>query len=77
MFNIFSTLKNNASQAIWGAMSAASNVDGTVSKNIQDFGGDVYHAYSGAKQDASNAINKWISGAQDIYSTVNKNLYNL
>ena len=76
MFNIFSTLKNNASQAIWGAMSAASNVAGTVSKNIQDFGGDVYNAYSGAKQEASNAIDKWISGAQDIYSTVNKNLYN-
>ena len=76
MFNIFSTLKNNASQAIWGAVSAASNVAGTVSSNIQDFGGDVYHAYSGAKQGASNVIDKWISGAQDIYSTVNKNLYN-
>jgi len=39
-------------------MSAASNVAGTVSKNIQDFGGDVYNAYSGAKQEASNAIDK-------------------
>lgn len=64
-FNIFSTLKNNASQAIWGAMSAASNVAGTVSKNIQDFGGDVYHAVQSGKDMAGN-----------IASTVSQNLQN-
>lgn len=47
-------------------MSAASNVAGTVSKNIQDFGGDVYHAVQSGKDMAGNVASTISQNLQDF-----------
>ena len=54
-------------------MSAASNVAGTVSKNIQDFGGDVYNAVQSGKDAVGNVASTVSRNIQDfggdIYNT--------
>lgn len=65
MFNIFSTLKNNASQAIGTAKSAVGGAINTANQNLQEFGGDVYDTYSTAKSAVKNTYD---SGYNKLYN---------
>ena len=75
MFNIFSTIKDNASQAFGTAKSAVGGAINTANQNLQEFGGDVYDAYSSTKNAVKNQYDKsynklynaW-GNAYDIYA---------
>ena len=54
MFNIFSTIKDNASQAFGTAKSAVGGAINTANQGLQNFGGDLYDAYSDTKQAVKN-----------------------
>ena len=65
MFNIFSTIKDNASQAFGTAKSAVGGAINTANQNLQEFGGDAYDTYSSAKNTLKNTYD---SGYNKLYN---------
>lgn len=67
MFNIFSTLKQNASQALGTVWSAVGGAINTANQGLQNFGGDLYDAYSDTKQAVKNTYDRGYNSLYNLW----------